>query len=205
MSKEKIIPPKEVVDGARATMGAIDLDPYSTTDGNRLVQAARYFHSEQQELDDITACEWTPPGDGRVFLGPQGGAVATKRLLNKLLREYRDGHVKEAVIWLPHNESLIRVPWLWSFPVCLPFRRLRPTWYDDETDEFRTISPAFWSAVIYLPPVSEIEEGEMHLSKLARFYASFARLGRIVHDTENGSDDWEDAYEAMTGSSYVYR
>ena len=201
-----IVPPREVVLATRATMGAIDFDPFATVDGNRLVQASRYYNREEEELDDIIARDWDPAGDGRVFIAPVGGAVPTRRLLNKLLREYRSGNsVKEAVIWLAHNESLIRLPWLWTFPICMPFRRFRPTWYDEETNEFRTVSPAFWSPVIYMPPIVDFNAGEQSHDKLARFYTAFSGLGRIVHDTEGGSDDWEKSYKAVTGSAFNYR
>ena len=198
-----ISPPQEVVLSARAVMGAIDLDPFGTVDGNRLVQSARYFNRDQEDVDSICAREWTCSEQGRVFIAPIGGAVPTRRLLNKTLREYRNGsNLKEAVIWLSHNESLTRLPWLWNFPLCIPFRRFRPAWYDDETDMFRTVSPAFWSPVIYLPPVSSPQQYD---EKVMRFYAAFSGLGRIVHDTVNGSDDWEDAYEHLTGSAFDYR
>ena len=187
-------------------MGAIDFDPFATTDGNRMVQAARYYNREQEDLDDIISRTWETSGSGRVFLAPIGGAVPTRRLLNKALREYRSGEfVKEVIIWLAHNESLIRLPWIWSFPICMPFRRFRPTWYDEEVNDFRTVSPAFWSPVIYMPPILDFDAGEQSADKVMRFYAAFSGLGRIIHDTENGTDDWEDAYEVMTGASFNYR
>ena len=198
----EIVAPSEVVLSARATMGAIDFDPFATVDGNRLIQAARFYDREENDIDDLTAREWN---GNRTFIAPIGGAQVTRRLLNKLLLEYRSGRVNEAVIWLTHNESLIRLPWLWSFPICMPFRRLRPTWYDDETNLFRTVSPAFWSTVIYMPPIIDLDAGEQSAEKVMRFYAAFSALGRIVHDTENGSDDWEDAYDVLTGKPFNYR
>ena len=203
LKEVSLIAPREVVLGARAVMGAIDLDPYGTVDGNRLIQAARYYNRDQEEVDDICSREWgTSVGTTRVFLAPVGGARPSRRLLNKALRDYRDGRISECVIWLPHNESLIRLPWVWNFPICVPYRRFRPSWWDDETDEFRTVSPAFWSPVIYLPPT---ETPQLYQEKLMRFHAVFTSLGRVVLDESSGEDTWEEAYAAMTGGYFNYR
>ena len=197
-----IVAPQDVVVGARAVMGAIDLDPFGTVDGNRLVQAARYYNRDQEDVDDIVARPWGGTGIKRVFVAPAGKSKPTKRLLNKTLREYRQGSITEAVIWLPHNESMTRLPWIWNFPICMPFRRLRPTYWCDEVDEFRTISPAFWSPVIYLPPT---ESPSVYSEKVMRFHAAFTSLGRVVLDEANGEDNWEQAYEVMTGQPFNYR
>lgn len=201
-----LIPPSEVVLSARAVMGSIDLDPYGTVDGNRLVNSARYFNREQEELDDIINRTWLYNADRtRLFVAPFGGAQITKRLLNKTLRSYRSGEVTEAMIWLPHNESLTRLPWIWNFPLCIPFRRLRPCWWDDEKETFSTVSPAFWSPVIYLPPT---ETPALYQEKLFRFQSSFCALGRIILDESTElqrTDDWEAAYEAVTKRPYDYR
>ena len=197
-----LLAPSEVILAARSVLGSIDLDPFGTVDGNRIVQAARYFNRDQEDVDDIVCRPWGTKDHTRVFIAPVGGAKPTKRLLNKTLREYRSGVIKEAVIWMPHNESLIRLPWIWNFPVCIPFRRFRPTWWDDETDGFRTVSPAFWSPVIYLPPT---ETPQLYQEKLMRFHSAFAPLRRVILDESNGEDDWEQSYEAMTGKSFNYR
>ena len=204
-----LVAPREVIDAAKSTMGAIDLDPYVTRDGNRQVQASRYFDRDQESVADIINRDWDAGESGRVFLAPVTTARDTRSLLNKLLREYRSGTVTEAVIWLNQNESLTRVPWLWSFPICLPFKRLKPTWYDDELDEFRRVNTAFWSPVIYMPPVVApvlgSGSGQLHAERLSRFYSAFSLIGRIVYDSESGSDDWEKAYKAVTGGAFNYR
>ena len=209
-----LVAPKEVIDAAKSTMGAIDLDPYVTRDNNRQVQAARYFDRDQETVEDIINRDWgyvlnSAGGSGRVFLGSVTTTKVQRSLLNKLLREYRSGTVKEAVIWLNLNEHLARMPWLWSFPVCVPFKRLRPNWYDDELDEFRSTSSAFWSPVVYMPPIVApvlgFDSGQLHAERLSRFYSAFSLVGRIVYDSESGSDDWEKAYKAVTGRAFNYR
>lgn len=197
-----LAPPPEVVRVARATLGAIDLDPYSTPAINGLVLAARVYDRDREDLDAVLARPWEVSGEGRVFAGPPTGAGVSRRLLNKLLQEYRSGRVRQAVIWLGHNETLIRVPWLWDFPLCLPFRRLRPCYFDDELEEWRTVAPSDWSAIIYLPPASPPEA--FH-SGLSRFYVACGPLGRVVLDSNSGDDDWQRHYEVLHGRPFCYR
>lgn len=203
----ELLPPKDVVLGARMVMGAIDLDPWSSTSQNILVQSGRYFNRDQEELDDICSRDWKSLGERRVFTALKG-ALPTKRILNKLLREYRVGRVKEAVIWLQHNESLSRCPWLWNFPVCIPYKRLRPVWFNEDFEQFRTFSPSAWSVVVYMPPSDDAEE---YHTKVARFSSAFAEKGRIIQDelqglSDLGGDgDWEAGYKQATGHAYNYR
>jgi hypothetical protein len=196
-----LLPPQDVVLAARSVMGSIDLDPWSCPDQNLLVQSARYFNRHQEDLDDICSRDWESRGERRAFMIAKG-AKDTKRLLHKLLREYRVGRVKEAVVWIQHNESLARLPWLWNFPLCIPFKRLRPCWRIDDLDEFRTFSPAVWSFVAYLPPTESSAE---YYSKLARFSVAFAGKGRVIVTEDSGSDDWEAGYRKATGHAYSYR
>jgi|TARA_X000001036_G_scaffold163327_1_gene155005 hypothetical protein len=196
-----LAPPSSVVQGARSVLGAIDLDPYSTKDINRLVTAARYYDRDEESLDDIIRKQWDVPGEGRVFVGAPAGAGLTRRLLNKTLIEYRAGRISHAVLYIGHNEAIIRSPWLWDFPICFPFRRLRPQWWDDELEVFRGISPADWSAVAYLPPP---EPNQFH-TMLSRFHNAFSPVGRVVFNEFSGESDWSDSYKATFGKDYTYR
>jgi hypothetical protein len=195
-------PPIEIVLPARSVLGAIDLDPYSTPKINQIVTAARIFDRDQLGMDDIVSRSWETRGQKRVFVGPPTGAGATRRLLNKLIREYRAGHVSHAIAWIGHNESIIRMPWVWDFPICMPFRRLRPCYYDDELEKFRSVSPSDWSAVIYLPPADDAYGFHAGLSK---FHVAFSQVGRIVFNQYSGEDDWAEAYEIVMGRPYNYR
>lgn len=194
-------PPIEIVLPARSVLGSIDLDPFSTPKLNRIVTAARIYNRHKLELEDILAKEWDSRGEKRVFVGPPTGAAVTRRLLNKLLREYRAGRVSQAIAWIGHNESLIRMPWVWDFPVCIPFHRLRPCYYDEELDRFRNVSPSDWSAVIYLPPA---DDAYAFHAGVSRFHVSFAPVGRIVFNQYSGEDDWKEAYEVVMGKSYSF-
>ena len=204
INKCDLAPPKEVVLGARSVLGAIDLDPYGTKDINRIVMAARYYDrdSETEDFDDVIRKDWKVPGEKRVFVAPPIGAGATRRLMNKTLREYRRGAVSQAVFWISHNESIIRCPWIWDHPICIPFRRLRPVWWCDELETFRTVDPSDWSAIAYLPPTESSDE---YYAKLSRFHAVFSAMGRIVVNERSGEGDWEESYRAVTKKPYDYR
>ncbi len=197
-----LAPPTEVVLGARSVLGAIDFDPYSTKDINRAVLAARIYDRDQMSLDDIIREDWDIPGERRVFVGAPTGAALTRRLINKTLREYRKGTIDHAILWLAHNEAIIRAPWLWDFPICIPFRRLRPCWWDDELERFRNVSPSDWSAVVYLPPP---EPANRFQTMLSRFHTVFNPIGRIVFNEYSGENDWEKSYQIANKQPYNYR
>lgn len=200
--KPDLAPPAEVVLQGRSVLGAVDLDPYSTPILNQLVLAARIYDRDLESLDSILARDWDPPGDRRVFVGPPVGAAATRRLLNKTLREYRAGRVREAILWIGHNESIIRCPWLFDFPICFPFRRIRPSFYDDELEEFRAVSPSDWSAIAYLPPS---DSAMVFHSRLSRFHVAFAPIGRVVFNECSGEGEWEESYKTAMRKPYDYR
>lgn len=198
----ELAPPPEVITLARAVLGAIDLDPYSTPAINGLVGAARFHDRDSLDFNALLAMDWDCPGEGRLFAGPPSGAGVTRRLLNKTLREYRAGRIQQALLWLAHNETLIRAPWLWDFPLCIPFRRLRPCFYDDELEQWRTVSPSDWSALLYLPPASP---PVAFATALSRFCVAAAPLGRVVFDSSSGDDTWQHSYQSLIGRPYNYR
>jgi len=200
--KCNLAPPIDVVKAARSVLGSIDLDPYSTKDINRLVEAARYYDRDEMSLEDIIHRHWEVPGEKRVFVGAPTGAALTRRLLNKTLHEYRAGSINHAILWIAHNEALIRSPWVWDFPVCIPFRRLRPTWWDEELEVFRGVAPSNWSAIVYLPPPESHQQFDAMVS---RFHTAFNPLGRIVFNEYSGNNDWEKSYRVTLKKSYNYK
>lgn len=195
-------PPQQVITAARAVMGGIDLDPFSTPLNNRLVTAARIYNCELIDVEEICRREWICRGQQRLFLGTPTGAVISRRLLNKALREYQEGRIKQAVLWFAMPESMIRHPWIWDFPLCIPFRRLRPSWFDDELGRWKPVNAATWSFVVYLPPATPSSE---YLAKLSRFCVAFAPLGRTVLNQFSGEDDWLDAYKIANKKPYDFR
>lgn len=179
-------------------MGGIDLDPYSTAEVNHVVQAARYL--ERSPYIDIAAVRhWSPAGEKRVFLGIPNGVPMGKALANKLLQDYRAGHVREAILWPGSNEVLTRCPWIWDFPVCIPFSRLAPQFWDDELEETVRVPPADWSPIVYLPIACP---SSAFIASLARFHAAASHHGRIVYDQWSGESDWEACYQVSLKRPY---
>jgi hypothetical protein len=200
--RTRLAPPKDFVLAARSVMGAIDFDAFSNPDINRLVQASRFHHRDEDDFELMLAEPWDLPGEKRVLVAPPMSLVTSRRLINKTLREYRAGRVNQAVFWLSHNETVIRAPWLWDFPACIPFRRLRPCWWDDELEVFRNVALSDWSAVFYLPPPDPVAEFQ---TRVARFHSVFSSLGRVVFNELSGEGDWEKSYEALLKKPYNYR
>ena len=91
-----LAPPPRVVEAAKSVMGAIDFDPWSNKEINRLVNAAKIFDRDKLDLDTVLAKEWDLPGEKRAFIAPAHGAQWTRRLANKALREYRKGRIDQA-------------------------------------------------------------------------------------------------------------
>ena len=88
--------------------------------------AAKFYDREKLDLDTVLAKEWdvqVRKGFSSLQLMERSGLG---RLANKALREYRKGRIDQALLWISHNESLTKLPWMWEYPVCIPFRRLRP-------------------------------------------------------------------------------
>jgi hypothetical protein len=193
-----IIPPAAVIDVARATMGAIDLDPFSEAEINHVVQASRYLE-RTDDMEVLVGRHWSPGGQQRVLLAIPSGLRRSRALANKLLSEYRAGHISQAILWGGSNELLTACPWIWDFPVCLPFRRLAPQFWDDELERPERVLPADWSAIVYLPPA---EPSATFRSAVARFHAAAAPVGRIVLDEWSGESRWQDCYQARMGKPY---
>lgn len=195
-----IIPPAAVIDVARATMGAIDLDPFSSPEVNHVVQAARYL---ERTDDTAMAIErhWSPSGERRVLLAIPNGLRRARSLANKLLSEYRAGHISQGILWSGSNELLTACPWLWDFPICLPFRRLAPQFWDDELERTERVLPADWSAIVYLPPA---QPSSAFRSAVARFHAAASPVGRIVLDEWSGESRWEGCYQQRIGKPYGF-
>ena len=194
--RRDLIPPQAAIDVARWTMGGIDLDPYSTSDVNRVVEAGRFHERSTMEIDQLDGWHWQPPDNGRLFLGVPSGLKVGRALASKAIESYRAGGVSQAVLWLGCNETLAACPWVWDFPICIPFRRLAPRWWDDELEKAIRVPPADWSAIIYLPPAAP---AEAFSRSLGRFHAAAGPVGRVVLDQWSGENHWLASYDAAFG------
>jgi len=190
--------PPYIVEPARTTLGAIDLDPASCAEANAWIQASKFFARE----DDGFLHPW----HGRVFLNPPGGLSddmqrtvkrkcretgecglpighahndvqsSQKKWWFKLAREYATGEVRAAIfvcfsVELLQSTQVETPPGLHiplDFPVCYPSRR-----------------------VPYVRPGGTIGAQPPHASCIIllanrgtdyadRFASNFAQIGRVV-------------------------
>jgi phage N-6-adenine-methyltransferase len=82
--------PAEYVEAARAVLGSIDLDPASSDEAQKTVQAARYF----TVAEDGLAHDWF----GTVWLNPPYSQPAIAEFVSKLIAAYQRGDVTAAIL-----------------------------------------------------------------------------------------------------------
>jgi phage N-6-adenine-methyltransferase len=111
--------PSDVVGMVYQTMGGVDLDPASNDEANETVGAKEYFTQE----DDGLLKEW----HGKVWLNPPYSRELIGAFVQKLIQEYQEGRVEEAIM-VSHNntdtkwfQALARV----ASAVCFPARRIK--------------------------------------------------------------------------------
>lgn len=152
--------PGRYIEVVRELLGGIDLDPASCEQANRIVGAGRYF----TEADDGFTKPWLARS---VFLNPpysrRDGESNQSLWSARLLFDYQQGNVKEAVLLV--NAVPAERWWrpLWDFPVCFPDHRIRFYSPDGEPQ-----SPTHSNAFVYLGP------------QIDRFIDLFSAVGVVV-------------------------
>jgi hypothetical protein len=112
--------PEWIVETCRTVMSGIDLDPASSPFYNETVRATEYFTQEDNGL--------AHPWFGYIFLNPPSNRTnPTARVVlwvDKLVSEYRAGHVKQACLVVKSNLGYVWYEQLYStFWVCHLTRR----------------------------------------------------------------------------------
>lgn len=148
--------PRKYLDAARATMGAIDLDPASGAEANETVLAAEFYTKEDNGLQR--------PWKGRVWLNPPYGGEA-RLFVERLIKEYQVGNVLAACTLL--NSHPTETKWfqqLFDYPICFINGRI------DFGGPSRAVSSTstHGSAVVYLG------------SDIGRFKDEFSKFGAVV-------------------------
>jgi len=82
--------PGKYIEIGRESMGSIDLDPASSVNAQKIVQAAQYYTL----ADDGLSQKWA----GRVWLNPPYSKDLASRFTMKLIEHYLAGDVKQAVV-----------------------------------------------------------------------------------------------------------
>lgn len=111
--------PRPYIEAAREVLGAIDLDPASHAEANKIVRARRFYDERANGL--------RRPWSGRVFLNPPGGLVA--EFWHRMIDAWEAREIS-AAIWIGYSlEQLqtlqgyeVRSPL--AFPICIPDRRI---------------------------------------------------------------------------------
>jgi phage N-6-adenine-methyltransferase len=137
--------PDWVVDIARETMGAIDVDPASNEHAQETVQAATYYTQDDNGLEQ----EWS----GTVFLNPpygkgDDGKSNQARWAAELVRRYDAGEVTQACLLVTAAVDRSWFPALYRFPVLFFHGRIRFEVPDDRMPN----SPVDGNAMVYMGP-----------------------------------------------------
>lgn len=104
------------LEAAKATMGAIDLDPASSAEANETVEAEKFYTKEDNGLQ--------LPWKGRIWLNPPYGGDA-RLFIERMLKEYKVGNVTAACALL--NSHPTETKWfqqLFDYPIY----PLEPPW-----------------------------------------------------------------------------
>jgi len=107
--------PAKYVDAARSVLGAIDIDPASCAQANRVVRAAAFY--------DAAADGLKRPWTGRVWLNPPYGDIC-RYFVSRLLSRYETGDVTAAIVLLNANTDVDWFRGLWAHPLCFTDHRI---------------------------------------------------------------------------------
>lgn len=188
--------PGNIVEAARATMGGIDLDPFSCELANRSVRATEHYSLANGR--DGFVLPWT----GRVFCNPPGGKVGRESSQSvawvKLMMERAAGRVT-AGVYVCFNLGFLQtsqghgrgLALPLDFPICYPASRVdylvdhlpdkkKPS--AKQVADFETSGlceggrPTGASCIVLVPPRDELSRRRME----ARFVAEFEAMGKVV-------------------------
>ena len=190
--------PAPVVDAARSTLGAIDLDPASCTLANDVVKATAWYGPGSPLGEDGLKEPW----GGRVFLNPPGGRVSDEwkgmgttsnaaLWWSVLASKWASGEV-EAAIFIGFTLEILRsaqaldVPQPLDFPICVPSSRIAFDTVEigPVTNIQRRIpstSPTHANVIVFLPPVIAGTEpcvGTISPKHVHNFQEHFGSIGR---------------------------
>lgn len=149
--------PPEYIAAARAVLGAIDLDPASCAEANRVVGALTFFSAEQNGL----AQRWR----GRVWMNPPYAQPAIEHFAAKFAKSVDAGDVTAGVV-LVNNAT--ETEWFATLSgvasaVCFPSGRVR-FWSPDRA----SATPLQGQAVLYAG------------DQVGAFYDAFSAFGIVL-------------------------
>ncbi len=158
--------PQEIIEASRKLMEFIELDPASDEEANQRVEADVFFFEDS--LNQLWDAE-------TAFLNPPGGRGQPKAFWNKLLENWKNENIGQAIYIAFSLEQLQQNQSMLDFPVCFPNKRLKYV-----PREGKAASPTHASAIVYLPPRAGDSEHRF-VSKLAvqKFEDIFSKFGKV--------------------------
>lgn len=166
--------PGYVTDAAKAVLGQIDLDPFSSEKANDTVGALWYYDQEADGLSSSWQHPYRPYVPMTLFINPPGGkhkGVSMPRLAwNKLQMALFEGTVKHA-IWIAYSiEQLQQLQKpvetsIGKYPMCIIDHRLRFI-----QDGKPMSSPTHGNAAVYIPGT---------LDESVNFEYIFSQFGQV--------------------------
>lgn len=111
--------PSEYIESARLVMGSIDTDPASSELANSVVKADTFYTIEDSGLDK----EW----HGNVFMNPPYASDLITLFIDKLISEYENNNIKEAIILVNNAtetkwfQSLVKI----AYAICFISGRVK--------------------------------------------------------------------------------
>lgn len=132
--------PAKYIEAAKAALGRIDLDPFSSAKANETVQAARFFTVADDALGD------TPWNAGTLFMNPPYGKGVMDAAINRFLTEWTQRHFQEAIV-LVNNAT--ETQWFQSLmsecaAVCFTDHRIAFVSPDNKQESGNTRGQAFF-------------------------------------------------------------
>lgn len=159
--------PSRYIEAAREVMGGvIDLDPASCALANETVRATRYFTEDNDGLSQA----WS----GNVWLNPpytrtpemRGRHESTiERFATKLVKEYRDGNITQAIALLTAQVDSRWFRLLWDFPICFTDHKVHFVIPYEKRDSY---SHMFGTIFVYLGP------------NIDTFASTFSQFGTVA-------------------------
>lgn len=149
------------IEAARKVMGSIELDPASCEIANRIVKAERFYAKEQNGLlqEWRTRSLWLNPPYGK-----SGGTSMQGVWLVRLINEYLQGNVEQAIFLSTANPEANWFQPLWNYLIC----------FADHQVHFHVAHDSLSSKHVFGTCFTYLGPNE------ARFIEVFSRFGRIV-------------------------
>ncbi len=172
--------PAKYVEAAREVMGDIDLDPASCALANETVKARWYW----TQKDNGLAQEWW----GRVWLNPPYSKGYTGLFAEKLLEEYEQGNVEQAIILTIVRTDFKWFSRLWNYPICFSGHILhfsRPS--HENTPKHPNGTHRYGTAFTYLGP---------HEQRFIDVFSAFGRIAKAI-DTPRPQSATLDLWEGV--------